>query len=308
MVWFDFFLTSVTFIIILALFAGQGNILVWVLFGLWVIYVVAKIIILVPDIPDDTTGSNSDDNKFDALRTPIIPISRSSIIIWSAIAFIVLVVLILYSIAQRLPSNSQGYTAFFTALGAIGACITGIALAVFAYLTWAVSYRQQETLLFPFLGLRMVYTYPHHGERVFEDASNYYHGIKWEVEITNPGSVPIEILRYEFGIENTKTGKTSYITGLPCHAIFEGEGNPVSELGFFIRPSQIEKRTLVIYYDEIERELVDMIGVSDRQFKLYFDLKWLSRGKEKIRRVESSIFYLPNNAILGIERKAFKLI
>lgn len=185
----------------------------------------------------------------------------------------------------------------------IGTWFTGIALATFAGLTWKVSNKQQKIELYPDLECRMSYQYPKCGQMVFEGKAKYYHGIKWEVEATNPGAVPVEVRKFEFGIENTGTLKKTVITGLPGHMIFDAEQNPISERGFFIRPKDVKRFILVIFDDNIEMELSELVGIDNRNLRLFFELTWISRGKEQHRILESMDFYLPQNPNFRQENK-----
>jgi hypothetical protein len=200
----------------------------------------------------------------------------------------------------------------WAAVQAIGTWFTGLALAAFAGLTWLVSRRQQKNELDPDLICRIVNRYPQHGKRVFEDDNQIYDGIRWAVAVTNPGDVPVQVDGIDFGVEAPKTGRQPSILGLGGSTVFDEDGKAISEYGFFIGPKKEKRFALVLWDDETESELRDLIGLREigalkglpeRNFKFYFRATWLSRGRERVAELKSDLFYLPQNMDFGRQLK-----
>jgi hypothetical protein len=123
---------------------------------------------------------------------------------------------VLIFIAHLLPANVYGYEAFFTAVGAIGTLITGVALAIFAYYQWSISDRQHKLLFNPELVISGRGS-PKVGP-VEDNGIRYPFRVEWTVLIENTSQLPIVI--HHLDIELASAGSDSHeralLTPLYC--------------------------------------------------------------------------------------------
>lgn len=139
----------------------------------------------------------------------------------SNIGIIILIVLIGIIILVLSFSKTYGWEdqVTFTALGAIGAWVTGIALAVFAYLQWQVHQKQHNLLYTPRLKLLSSGT-PVTGPGYYDETS-YPYRIEWTILLQNSSKLPISVRHLVvenrlLGEENERQG---ILTPLYCRGV-----------------------------------------------------------------------------------------
>lgn len=115
---------------------------------------------------------------------------------WPLLGLLVLAIiafLLYYFVARQLPVNTQGYMTFFTSVGAIGAWVTGIALAIFAYQQWQMRHVEHSLLFIPRLLFSPVG--PPITGMLEKDPVRYPYRVEWTVAIRNVSQIPIWIDR-----------------------------------------------------------------------------------------------------------------
>jgi len=115
---------------------------------------------------------------------------------WPLLGLLVLAIvafLLYYFVARRLSADTQGYIAFFVSIGAIGAWVTGIALAIFAYQQWQIRKTEHGLLFIPQLSLAL--GGPPIAGLLNEDGMRYPYRVEWTVVIRNISQIPVSINR-----------------------------------------------------------------------------------------------------------------
>lgn len=112
---------------------------------------------------------------------------------WISIGLLVLIVVVLglAFLARQLPATPQGYQTFFMAFAAIGAWVTGIAIAVFAYQQYKLRQTEHRLLFEPQLVLTSGDIFAS-GSRVHDSVAVPYQ-INWTVFIQNTSQTPMLI-------------------------------------------------------------------------------------------------------------------
>ena len=137
---------------------------------------------------------------------------------WILIAILALAAIILAAIfvPRQLKLNSQGYQTFYMAFAAIGAWVTGIALAVFAYQQYKLRQTEHRLLFEPQLILTagtisIPPPIPHY-------LTQKPYQIKWTVFVQNTSQIPILIEHMEIFVKLAKgdAGRQSSLTPY-CH-------------------------------------------------------------------------------------------
>lgn len=112
---------------------------------------------------------------------------------WISIGLLLLVVIVigLIFVARQLPPTTQGYQTFFTAFAGVGAWVTGIAIAVFAYQQYKLRQTEHSLLFNPQLILTS-------GDISFTGSLLLWqmrepYTIKWTVYLQNTSQIPILI-------------------------------------------------------------------------------------------------------------------
>jgi len=143
---------------------------------------------------------------------------------WILIVTLVLVaiILVLIFVARQLQLDSQGYQTFFIAFAGIGAWVTGIALAVFAYQQYKLRQTEHRLLFNPQVLLSR--SAPITGEAVYNNRK-YPYRIEWSVFIQNTSSVPIIIEHMAIKLKSARgdLGREEYIP-YDCYFILEPDG------------------------------------------------------------------------------------
>ena len=186
---------------------------------------------------------------------------------------------------------------------ALGIWFTGIAMAVFAYLTWRVSHRQQKWQFYPELKGNAAYRCPTVGYDCYERDNLRYHGIRWEVEITNPGVVQVVVWDTSFSIESDETGGSVDVwPGMnDCEVFDESDkrANPVFSLDAGGR-----RVCKVVIFDELFEEKIEGIAGGERRFRLRFRFSWEGeRGRARVAGVDSDEFPLPKGGPFGVQAR-----
>lgn len=141
---------------------------------------------------------------------------------WILIGLLVLAAVILVTIfvPRQLQLDPQGYQTFFIAFAGIGAWVTGIALAVFAYQQYKLRQTEHRLLFEPQIlltsgnisitGLR---TYP------FLEKPEPFQ-IKWTVVIQNTSQIPLLIEHMEVYVKLEKDSeRQAFLTPTYCHVV-----------------------------------------------------------------------------------------
>jgi len=141
---------------------------------------------------------------------------------WILIGLLVLAAVILVAIfvPRQLQLEPQGYQTFFIAFAGIGAWVTGIALAVFAYQQYKLRQTEHRLLFEPQIlltsgsisitGLR---TYP------FLEKPEPFQ-IKWTVVIQNTSQIPLLIEHMEVYVKLEKDSeRQAFLTPTYCHVV-----------------------------------------------------------------------------------------
>lgn len=143
---------------------------------------------------------------------------------WISIGLLLLVVIVigLIFVARQLPPTTQGYQTFFIAFAGIGAWVTGIALAVFAYQQYKLRQTEHSLLFNPQLLLSS--SAPIIGEAVY-NRRDYPYRIEWSMLIQNTSSVPIIIGHMAIKVKSARgdLGREEYIP-YDCYFILEPDG------------------------------------------------------------------------------------
>ena len=227
------------------------------------------------------------------------------IVIFAGIAAIsALVIGVLIFVALHLPANASGYEAFFTAVGAIGTLITGIALSIFAYYQWRISDRQHKLLYSPELVIS-----GRGSPRVGPGKDNgmeYPFRIEWVVLINNTSQLPIVV--EHMGIELTFAGQDSYkrapLTPLYCHMAEPRELTPPFQITLN-SPQTIKW----IVQGPNAGDPFDYVSVDDnsRDFRLVFTIFYNIPPipETKVEGYVSGQFHVVKNAPWGTAKRIF---
>lgn len=161
-----------------------------------ILFFFAGLIVFISDVRRRFTTRASNQQEYARMPTRTEQSGRNR---WILIGLLVLAAVILVAIfvPRQLQLDPQGYQTFFIAFAGIGAWVTGIALAVFAYQQYKLRQTEHRLLFEPQLlltsgnisitGLR---TYP-----LLEKPEPFQ--IKWTVFIQNTSNIPILIEHME---------------------------------------------------------------------------------------------------------------
>jgi hypothetical protein len=144
---------------------------------------------------------------------------RSSRNKWISIGLLVLVAIILVAIfvPRQLQLNSQGYQTFYMAFAAIGAWVTGIALAVFAYQQYKLRQTEHRLLFEP--RVLLTSTNPSITSSTTHDYIRKPYQIKWIVFIQNTSQIPalIEHMEVYVKLAGQEAESQACLTPTYCH-------------------------------------------------------------------------------------------
>ena len=139
---------------------------------------------------------------------------------WILIGLLVLAAVILVAIfvPRQLQLDPQGYQTFFIAFAGIGAWVTGIALAVFAYQQYKLRQTEHKLLFNPQLQLNSgdISSTGSTRGRLFIDDRPFQ--IKWTVFIQNTSNIPILIKHMEVYVKLFRKDPSRLVPlGRHCH-------------------------------------------------------------------------------------------
>ncbi len=210
---------------------------------------------------------------------------KRKLLLWVLLA-IVAICSVLYYIAQRVPSDTQGHIAFFAAVGATGAWMTGIALALFTYQQWQLRKAEHSLLYTP--RLMLDYAGPPIVGRIEENGVRYPYGIKWDIFVRNLSRIPILIHRVTLEIRLSGNERTNRVGLDPLYAHLLEPPTPP-------RPFQVSLDT-----PKIVRWIVE--GTSVGETLDYVSAESNRREFELVCRVSAS---MPQNPEIWIAKEFF---
>ncbi len=207
-------------------------------------------------------------NQQESIQIPV-HIERPGRNRWISIGLLVLgtIVIGLIFVARQLPPTPQGYQTFFIAFAGIGAWVTGVALAVFAYQQYKLRQTEHSLLFQPQLLLRSA------GTPIAKDLryknQKYPYGIEWSVLIHNTSQQPILILCMLLRIRQWERGtyKDGYLSS-PSYHVLEPDG---LEPPFQVTQTTPQRIKWIIEGYNAGQDLDDSFGDSNnRNFQLIF--------------------------------------
>jgi hypothetical protein len=185
-------------------------------------------------------------------------------------------------------------------LAAIGTLATGLALAVFAWLTYGLSRKMVELQYAPVLQLYSLGN-PKTG-KFFEGQSQVYEGVRWKFYLLNPGEAPIWV--DHIGIEIAPTSGQLIWTSVSgfCDLLDE-QGNIISP-EVIVEGHSHRAVTVLLHHKETRKHLQRVFG-ERKQFilagMLYQHRQLGGRDKSGWLRVVSGPFELPSKFGKAIE-------
>jgi hypothetical protein len=216
---FDLVWIFATYLSVVALFAQQRNneLIIWLWSAAWLLYSVAKLVDLIAHAQDGIQTQNIKPRD-----SHIIEKHNSTNLKWLFLGLLGLFVLIVlcYWIAQNLPANVNGWSAFFTAFGAIGAWITGIALAFFAYYQWRIHQLEYTVIYNPRPHLISGID-PKLGS-ARRNGISYPYRIEWTVLASSYSTLPVFIhyVECELRLAGNGGGKHAVWSPKDCHILY----------------------------------------------------------------------------------------
>ena len=190
---------------------------------------------------------------------------------------------------------------------AIGTWFTGLALALFAYLTFRLSKRQQQLLYSAELRGFPRYDPPKMGSTVFTKRDNsvfyLYDGIAWEVILLNPSSLLIAVTSFFVSIKSIDTGRSRQIWPGDYCEVFMGASDTkdiVPATPRFSVPAGTSSyvRSVVISDPRIN-ELIEEITVQNRKIALEINVLSEVAGRTGNSVITSQEFTLPSDVHFG---------
>ncbi len=222
---------------------------------------------------------------------------------FSRIVIGVIILMVLIEIILSIFSFSKTYgwedLTTFTALGAAGAWVTGVALAVFAYLQWRVHQQQHNLLYTPKIQLSSGGT-PATGPSSYGD-TYYPYRVEWTALLHNSSQMPIFIFRLDVEIRfsGEESGKRTAIPPFCCHVL---------------EPKNIQYPLQVTLAEPVRvKWIIEGTGASDlfeymsndinkRNFQLVCRISYATRLDQPALPAEvvSEDFYVPLQAAWGV--------
>lgn len=145
----------------------------------------------------------------------------------------------------------------------VGTWMTGLALAIFAYLTYKLSRQMTEFRYNPVLEIHPLDDRPKTGE-VKRVSSVEYYGVKWEVCLINPGEVPVWVERIEIML--TPTSRESWSTIDSFCELFDKEGHPVHPR--IAIPARDRFTITILVCDEKTKEYLKWQSPGESEFEM----------------------------------------
>jgi uncharacterized membrane protein len=224
-------------------------------------------------------------------------IEHSSYNKWISIGLLVLVAIILVAVfvPRLLQLDAQGYQLFYTAFAGIGAWVTGIALAVFAYQQYKLRQTEHRLLFKP--QLLMSSSAPIKNWNAVYNERIYNYSIEWSVFIQDTSSVPIIIEHMAIKLKSArgKLGREEYIP-YDCYLILEPDG---LEPPFQVTMAIPQRIKYVIAGHDMAQLLDYVAGNSkSRVIQLIFKVraKTPQGPSMPIMEISSDPFFIPENA------------
>ena len=222
---------------------------------------------------------------------------------WILIGLLVLAAVILVAIfvPRQLQLDPQGYQTFFIAFAGIGAWVTGIALAVFAYQQYKLRQTEHRLLFEPQILLRSAGT-PITGELTYNN-QRYPYRIEWTVLILNTSQQPILIEFMSLRIRQWGWGKATDKEGylnIPSYHVLEPDG---LEPPFQVTLTTPQRIRWIIEGYNAGQDLDDFFGDSNnRNFELIFYVQATNPqdpGTSIFYGIISNSFRVPKDAKWG---------
>lgn len=143
---------------------------------------------------------------------------------------LVIIVLALAFIAKQLPPDATGYQAFFTAVTAFGAWITGAALAIFTYHQWQLRRTEHNLLFDPQITLTSGGT-PMTGLAI-HNVVKYPYRVEWTVFIQNTSQLPVLVNYVQVNLMLAAQDKSRQAPLYPifCHILEPADMKPPFEV------------------------------------------------------------------------------
>jgi len=222
---------------------------------------------------------------------------------WITIEAVVLVAIIvgLIFVARQLPATPQGYQAFFIAFAGIGAWVTGVALAVFAYQQYKLRQTEHRLLFEPQILLKPAEI--QEPEKLTYNNKIYPYGIEWTVLIHNTSQQPIFIESMSLRIIQRGWGKAADKEGYlspPSYHVLEPNG---LEPPFEVTLTTPQRIRWIIEGTNAGLDLEDNFGDSNnRNFQLIFYVQAINPQDPStsiFSRIISNSFRIPKDAKWG---------
>src|SRR4030042_392977 len=170
-------------------------------------------------------------------------------------------------------------------LTAVGTCVTGIALVIFAWRTYNLSVRLVETQYLPLLNFYSL-SYPKTEELTTK--LSHYKGTTWEIHLLNPGSIPThctdeKIYIGRHGCRKQWKAIRTYCDLLDKDRDLIREGDDI-----VVKEHDHQALTVVLHKAEIKDRVKDWFG-KQKEFILKVKLRQLRKlgGQDKSRWLET---------------------
>ena len=222
---------------------------------------------------------------------------------WALLGILALIAIILVPIfvARQLQLDSQGYQTFFIAFAGIGAWVTGIALAVFAYQQYKLRQTEHRLLFEPQMLLDSAGIPIAAGLRYKNQ--KYPYAIEWTVLIHNTSQQPILIKFMSLRIMQLGWGKVTDKEGYlnkPSYHVLEPDG---LEPPFQVTLTTPQRIRWIIEGYNAGQDLDDSFGDSNnRNFQLIFYVHAINPQDPSTpisRVIGSNSFRVPKDAKWG---------
>lgn len=173
-----------------------------------------------------------------------------------------------------------------TPLTAVGTCVTGFALVVFAWLTYNLSVRLVETQYLPLLNF---YSLSHPKTEEFTTAYSQYEGNTWKIHLLNPGNIPVHCTDVEIYIGRHGLKKKWKAIRTYCDLLDESNNLIIAEdKDIVVKEHDHRALIVVLHKADIKDRVKDWFG-KQTEFILKVKLRQLRKlgGQDKSRWLET---------------------
>jgi len=170
-------------------------------------------------------------------------------------------------------------------LTAVGTCVTGLALVIFAWRTYSLSVRLVETQYLPLLNF---YSLSHPKTEEFTTALSHYKGTTWEIHLLNPGSIPVHCADIEIYIGRHRLRKKWKAIRTYCDLLDKSSSLIREGEDIVVKEHDHRALIVVLHKADIKDRVKDWFG-KQTEFILKVKLRQLRKlgGQDKSRWLET---------------------